>query len=116
MKSYFTAVMVITTAASLFLAIHKNLIHFNSTVSIKNNHWEKLHIQVRKGYSPNPDNDKLIFDQSITMGHSHAFIIDNGDDILYRRDRDPSHPDGIHFTNWTYANCDDSAVCKVDNP
>ena len=116
MKKYIAIMLVIAAVIALIFILHKNYIHLNSTVSIRNTRWQKVHIQVRKGYKPNPLNDKLIFDQSLTMGQSRTFTIDNNDEIVYRRDMDPNHPDGVHFTSWTYANCDDSSVCTVDNP
>ena len=116
MKKYLIATTILTIMVTLFLVIHRNVIQYNSIVSIKNTHWKKVHVQVRKGYNPDPSHDKLIFDQYISMGQSRTFTVDNGDDILYRRDSDPNRPDGIHFTSWTYANCDDTSTCTVDNP
>lgn len=115
MKKYIIAIAAVTVIATLFMTIRRNYIQFNSTVSIKNTHWQKVHVQVRKGYSSDPNSNKLIFDQYLTMGQSRAFTID-GDDLLYRRDKDPDHPDGIHFTKWEYANCDNSFSCTIDNP
>jgi len=116
MKKYFTVIMALAIVATLYFVIHRNYIQFNSTVSIKNTRWQKVHVQVRKGYNPDPNHDRLIFDQYLTMGQSRTFSVDNGDDILYRRDVDPNNADGKHFTNWTYANCDDSSACTVNDP
>jgi hypothetical protein len=116
MNKYFITAMALTIIATLYLVIYKNYVQFNSTVSIKNTHWKKVHIQIHKGYHTGPDNNKLIFDQYLIMGQSRTFTVNDGDDILYRRDKDPDHPDGKSFTNWAYANCDDSFGCTVDNP
>jgi hypothetical protein len=116
MKRYFTLIMTITILATLYLVIHRNYIQFNSIVSIKNTRWQKVRVQVRKGYNPDPYHDKLIFDQYLTMGQSRTFTVDNGDDILYRRDSNPRQPDGVHFTSWTYANCANSSGCIVEGP
>lgn len=116
MKKYLILIIALTVAGSLYFVIHRNFTQFNSTVSIKNTRWQKVHVQVRKGYNPDPYHNKLIFDQYLTMGQSRTFTVNNGDDILYRRDNDPDHGDGIHFTKWAYANCDDSSTCIVDNP
>ncbi len=115
-KKYFNGMMFLTFMATLYLVIHKNYIQFNSTVSIKNTRWQKVHLQVCKGYNPDPSNNRVIFDQYLTIGQSRAFTVDNGDDILYRRDIDPNHPDGVHFTNWAYANSDNSSGNSVNNP
>lgn len=116
MKKYFTALLVIICIVVSIFAVRKNFMQFNSIVSIRNSQWEKVHIQVRKGYSDDPVNDHLIFDQFLDKGQSRSFTVDNGDDIVYRRDLDPDHPDGKHFTKWTYANYDGSSICSVDNP
>ena len=102
--------------ASLYVAVHRSYIQFNSTVSIKNTHWKKVHVQIRKGFYTDPNHAKLIFDQYLTMGQMNTFTVDNGDDILYRRDSDPNHADGVHFTGWKYADCGDSSSCIVNNP
>jgi hypothetical protein len=116
MRKYFITVIVLFSAATLYLVIRKNYLEFNSTVSIKNTRWEKVHIQVRKGYSPDPLRNKLIFDKDLALGESHTFKVDNGDDIIYRRDKDPDHADGKHYTNWIYANCYNASYRMVDDP
>lgn len=116
MRKYFTIIMVIGCIIAMIFAIRRNFMQFNSIVSIRNSQWEKVHIQVRKGFSDDPSRDQLIFDQFLDKGQSRSFTVDNGDDIVYRRDLDPNHPDGKHFTKWTYANYDGATICSVDNP
>jgi len=116
MKRYLTTLLAIAIIITLILIIRRSYIQYNSIVSIRNSRWERVRIQVRKGFAPDPANDKLIFDQFLTKGQARAFTIDNGDDIVYRRDLDPNHADGIHFTPWTYANCDGSSTCTVYDP
>ena len=108
--------MVLTFMTTLYVVIHRNHLLSNLTVSIKNSRWQKVHLQVRKGYNPDPANDEVIFDQYLTIGESRVFTAGNGDDILYRRDLDPNHPDGKHFTDWIYASNDSSAASMVNNP
>jgi len=108
--------MALTIIATLYLVFHRNYIQSNSTVSIKNTRWKKVHIQVCKGYRSDPSDHKLIFDQYLTRGQSRTFTVDGADNILYRRDKDPNHADGASFTSWTDADCDDSSMCTVDNP
>ena len=116
MKKYFTLVMALTFMVTLYLLIYRNYIKYKSTVCIKNTHWQKMHVQVRTGYNSDPFHNRLVFDQYLTLGQSRTFSVDNGDDIMYRRDTDPNHGDGSHFTVWTYANCDNTSTCTVDNP
>lgn len=116
MKKYLTTLLVISCMVASMFAIRKNFMQSNSIISIRNSQWMKVHIQVRKGYSDNPNHDHLIFDQFLDKGQSRAFTVANGDDIVYRRDLDPNHPDGRHFTKWTYANYDNSSICSIDNP
>jgi hypothetical protein len=116
MKKYFTVMMALAVIAIFYLIIHRNYIQFNSTVSIKNTHWKKVHIQVRNDYNPDLHHHELIFDQYLTLGQSRTFTVDNADNILYRRDTDPTYADGTHFTNWTHANTDSSATCTVNKP
>lgn len=117
MNKYFITAMALTIVATLYLVVHRNYAQFNSTVSIKNTRWKKVRIQICKGYrTGTPPKDKLIFDQFLAKGQSRTFTVDNGDNILYRRDKDPDHADGVSFTSWTYADCDDSLMCTVDNP
>src|ERR1700761_4305541 len=98
-------VLFVACMAATYFMVYKTCLEFNSIVSIKNNRWQVVRVQVRKGFNPDPLKDKLIFDQLLVQGQSRTFTVDNGDDILYRRDQDPNHPDGVHFTRWTYADC-----------
>lgn len=116
MKKYFTVLLVIICILVSVFAIRKNFMQFNSIVSIRNSQWKTVHIQVRKGYSDDPGHDNLIFDQFLDKGQSRSFTVDNGDDVVYRRDLDPDHPDGKHFTKWAYANNGGSSICSIDNP
>jgi hypothetical protein len=102
--------------AALSFVIKRSYMQFNAIVSIHNTQWQKVHVQVRKGYDPDPAKDKLIFDQYLVLGQSRTFTVNNGDDIVYRRDAYPDHADGKHFTRWTYANCNDSQNCVINNP
>ena len=112
MRRYFTAFMAIALATALFYLVKKNYTGYKSLVSIRNTRWQKVHIQVRTGSDP----AKPIIDEYLDKGQSRAFTINNEADIIYRRDLDPNHPDGVHFTKWAYANCGDSAACIINNP
>jgi len=116
MKKYLAVTMVLFLIAALFFILRKNFMQYNPIVSIVNTRWQKIHIQVREGENPNPLNNKLIFDQCLTKGQSRSFMVDNGDNIIYRRDRDPNHADSIHFTNWIVAKCDNSSTFILNNP
>ena len=116
MRKYLTVLMVLFLIAVLFFILRKNFTQYNPIVSIINTRWEKIHIQVREGENPNPLSNKLIFDQCLTRGQSRSFTVDNGDNIIYRRDRDPNHADSIHFTNWIVAKCDNSSTFILNNP
>jgi len=116
MKKYFTAFMVIISIAAMVFVLRKNNLRHNSLVSITNTRWQKVHIQVRAGYNPDPSHNKLIFDQYLVKGQSRTFSVGHGNDIVYRRDQDPNHADSVHFTSWTYAKFDDSSACMIDNP
>ncbi len=116
MKRYFTLTMVVSLAVAIFFVFRKNFRQYNSVVSVRNTRWQKVHIQVREGDNPDPVHNKLIFDQYLTWGQSRTFMIDNGNDIIYRRDRDPNHADSVHFTGWIYAKCDNSSTFILDNP
>lgn len=112
MRKYITVFMAVALAAALFYLIKKNYTGYKSLVSIRNTRWQKVHIQVRTDTSP----DAPIFDEYLNRGQSRAFTMNEGDNIIYRRDLDPNHPDGVHFTKWTYANCGDSSACTINNP
>jgi hypothetical protein len=112
MRRYFTAFMAIALAAALFYLVKKNYTGYNSLLSVRNTRWQKVHIQVRAENGPG----KPIFDEYLDKGQSRAFTITNEDNIIYRRDLDPNHPDGTHFTNWVYVNCGDSSACTINNP
>lgn len=112
MRRYFTVFMAIALAAALIYLVKKNYTGYNSLISIRNTRWQKVHIQVWTANNPG----KPIFDEYLDKGQSRAFTITNEDNIIYRRDMDPNHPDGIHFTNWMYANCGDSSACTINNP
>ncbi|HVW16144.1 MAG TPA: hypothetical protein VHB54_20100 [Mucilaginibacter sp.] len=115
-RPYLRTALYIVLMPALYFIVRKNYLEYNSSVSIRNMRWHKVHVQVRKGFDPDPAHNKLVFDQYLVLGQSRTFTIDNGDDILYRRDANPNHPDGIHFTAWAYADCAGSSGCSVDNP
>ena len=116
MKKYSAMVFLVAMVVSVIFIVRRNYMQFNSIVSVSNSRWANVHIQICKAGNGDPATDKLIFDQSLSKGQSRTFTINNGDDIVYRRDLDPNHPDGKHFTNWTYANYDGSSVCSIDDP
>lgn len=116
LKRFFLVLMAFLAIAALSFVIKRSYIQFNAIVSIRNTQWQRVHVQVRKGYKQDPENDKLIFDQDLALGQSRTFTVTNGDDIVYRRDADPAHADGKHFTRWSYANCGDSRNCVINNP
>ncbi len=116
MRKYFTLLIALFLIVALFFILRKNFSQYNPIVSIINTKWQKIHIQVREGDSPNPLSNKLIFDQCLTRGQSRAFTVDNGDDIIYRRDSDPNHADSVHFTKWIVAKCDNSSTFILNNP
>ena len=116
MKKYLAVVMMLCLASAIFFIFRKNHTPYNAVVSIINTRWKKVHIQVREGENPDPLRCKLIFDQYLTRGQSRSFTVDNGDNIIYRRDRDPNHADSIHFTNWIVAKCDNSSTFILNNP
>ena len=112
MRKYITVFMAVALAAALFYLIKKNYTGYNSLVSIRNTRWRKVHIQVRADEHPGTP----IFDEYLEKGQSRAFTMNDGENVIYRRDLDPDHPDGVHFTKWAYANCGDSAACTINNP
>ncbi|HZX59813.1 MAG TPA: hypothetical protein VFE54_13845 [Mucilaginibacter sp.] len=116
MKKYLAILIVLFLIVALFFILHKNFMQYNPIVSVVNTRWQKIHIQVRAGDKPNPLSNKLIFDQCLTRGQSRSFTVDNGDNIIYRRDRDPNHADSVHFTNWIVAKCDNSSTFILNNP
>jgi hypothetical protein len=102
--------------AVLLFVLRNNYVHHNSIVSIRNTRWPRVHIQVREEYSSHPLSNKLIFDQYLVLGQLRSFSVDKGANITYRRDFDPNHADGLHFTDWLRANWQDSYTCTVNNP
>jgi len=115
-RKYFTTIFVTGIIALLLFVLYRNYMQFNSTVSITNSRWQKVHIQVKKPPRSGLERAGIIFDQYLVKGQSRSFTVDDSNDILYRRDLDPDHADGIHFTNWTHANNDGSAVCTIKDP
>lgn len=112
MRKYFTAFMAVALAAALFYLVKRNYTGYHSLVSIHNTHWQKVHVQVRMA----GNSQRIVFDEYLFQGQSKAFTMSSGDNILYRRDLDPNHPDGVHFTGWSPANCGDSSACAINNP
>jgi hypothetical protein len=116
MKKYLAILMALLLIVALIFILRKNFMQYNPIVSIINTRWQKIHIQVREGDNPNPLSNKLIFDQCLTKGQSRTFTVNIGDNIIYRRDRDPNHADSVHFTNWIVAKCDNSSTFILNNP
>jgi hypothetical protein len=112
MRKYITAFMAIALAAALFYLVKKNYTGYNSLVFIRNMRWQKVRIQIRTDDDP----AKPVFDEYLNKGQSRAFTMHDGDNIIFRRDLDPNHPDGVHFTEWRRANCGDSAACTINDP
>lgn len=115
-RKYLTTIFVTGIFAVLVFVLYRNYMPLNSTVSISNSRWQKVHIQVKKTSATIPESAGIIFDQYLVKGQSRSFTVNNSDNILYRRDLDPDHPDGVHFTDWTSANNDGWAVCTIKDP
>lgn len=115
-RKYFTTIFVTGIIALLLFVLYSNYMQFHSTVSITNSRWQKVHVQVKKAFRSGAARSDIIFDQYLVKGQSRSFTVDESDDILYRRDLNPDHADGIHFTNWTHANNDGSAACTIKDP
>jgi hypothetical protein len=113
-RKHYTLLMVPALIIAFFFIVRNNFTHINSFISITNTRWQKVHIQIREASDQN--SDKLIFDQYLVKGQTRAFSIDNANNILYRRDLNPNHADGVHFTSWIPAKSGDSSLFKVDNP
>ena len=116
MKKYFIALLSLAVVVALLLILRSYYMRYNSVVSIKNTKWERVHVQVREDNGSGSAGNKLIFDQYLVKGQSRSFSVNKGNNIAYRRDLDPNHPDGLHFTAWAHANWEDSYTCTVDNP
>ncbi|MFI5160960.1 MAG: hypothetical protein ACHQHN_06760 [Sphingobacteriales bacterium] len=116
MKKYLAIVMMIGLASVVFFIFQKNHMQYSAVVSIKNTRWQRVRIQVREGENLDSLNSKLIFDQYLSKGQSRSFTIDNRNNIIYRRDRDPNNADNLHFTKWIVAKCDNSSTFILNNP
>src|SRR6202012_3167162 len=92
-RKHYTLLMVPALIIAFFFIVRNNFTHINSFISITNTRWQKVHIQIREASDQN--SDKLIFDQYLVKGQTRAFSIDNANNILYRRDLNPNHADGV---------------------
>lgn len=115
MKRYFLFMMFFSATVGLFGVLTKKFSGLSSNITLTNKYWEKIHVQVRSGYEPDPAKNKLIVDRYLSKGESVTFSESGPENVNYRRDVDPDNADGKHFTEWTYANCPDSN-CIIDNP
>lgn len=73
-----------------------------------------MHLQVRTGNNGNPESNPVFYDGN--LAHGYQLVVPYDVLCWYRRDANPSQPDGVHFTNWTSAGCFRGSPCTVDNP
>lgn len=85
----------------------------NYQVTFINKYWAKMHLQIRVGNSPTPENNQSVYDGILSKDASTSV----GYDVLcwYRRDANPDNPNG-QFTAWTSTGCYRGSPCTVDNP
>jgi hypothetical protein len=69
-------------------------------ISLYNRDWQTgINVEARQGNSFDPNQNQNLGRRRL-LHHANWVINSGTDDIQYRRDRDPGHPDGS-MTEWT---------------
>lgn len=74
-----------------------------STVNLHNRSWNRVTVEARIGDDPNPEANRPLGARSLRRGESWV-IESEGEDVWYRRDVNPDHPDG-KLTVWKHRPC-----------
>jgi hypothetical protein len=78
------------------------------TVTLRNENWTRVVVEVRKGNAGNPNQDPVYPGSPFTfIGHptSRSLSCSAREGYVdYRRDRNPDHPTG-QWTEWTRISC-----------
>lgn len=73
------------------------------TVILQNTNWNSVNVEVRKGNYDNAESNPSLGSRTLTR-NSDWTIYSDGEDIFYRRDTDPDHPNG-QWTSWIHRPC-----------
>jgi hypothetical protein len=114
MKKYFILMMAFSALLAVCGFFLKDVPAIKSNVSFVNRSWHSIHLQVRIGQNADASQDRLVFDKFLLRGQKLTLKATEPQILLYRRDANPDHADGRHFTEWTAANCD-GGNCVISN-
>ena len=73
------------------------------TVILTNTRWNRVTVEVRKGNNSNAESNPSLGSRTLNRNIDWR-INSEGEDVFYRRDSDPDHPNGS-MTMWTHRPC-----------
>ncbi|WP_157650676.1 hypothetical protein [Burkholderia ubonensis] len=87
------------TALMLFASMIPARADGISHVHLQNSAWSSVNVEVRRGNAGSCDQNPVVNKTAVPKG-GELVVDSNGEDVCWRRDTDPDHPNG-QWTGWS---------------
>jgi hypothetical protein len=114
MNRYFFLMITFSALLAVCGVVLKENRRLYTHIFFVNNYLGRVHLQIRKGYDPDVNKDKLVCDKVLLKGQKLVLKAKGTEILMYRKEINFNQDNVQHFTDWTLTNCEDSN-CIIDN-